>query len=158
MIRVTLAVLVTMALLGAAIPVVDTARVAHGEAAVEGAVNRLADAARTLAERNDAPGPETRGAQRVLSLDLPRESWGTAGLERLAITPGPTGRTIAVRWRVERGGRTVRHLAPVPLELVGDRIETRTGGELRLRLTLGTHGGNRTVRVRQLQDAAGGRS
>ena len=146
MIRVVLAVAVGAALLAAAVPAVETVRVSHADARVAGALDRVEAAARTLAERNDAVrGPG--GARRVLTLHLPRGTWGTAGLEHFAVRSHPLGNRTVVRWRVDGGETTERRLDAVAIEPTGDGFTRREGGLLRVRLVLLDRGEKRVVRL-----------
>ena len=146
MIRVVLAVAVGAALLAAAVPAVETVRVSHADARLSGAVDRVEAAARSLAERNDAvtaPG----GARRVLTLHLPRGTWGTAGVEHFAVRPHPLGNRTVVRWRVGGGETVERRLDAVAIEPTGDGFTRRDGGRLRVRLVLLDRGEERVVRL-----------
>ena len=146
MIRVVLAVAVGAALLGAAVPAVETVRVSHADARVAGTLDRVEAAARTLAERNDAvraPG----GARRVLTLHLPRGTWGTSGVDHFAVRPHPLGNRTVVRWRVDGGETTERRLDAVAIEPTGDGFTRREGGRLRVRLVLVDRGNHRVVRL-----------
>lgn len=143
-----MAVAVATALLAVSVPAVKTVRVSHADARVAGAVDRVETAARTLVERNDAVADPAVGARRVLTLHLPEGTWGTAGLERLAVRPHPLGNRSVVRWRVDGGETTERRLETVPIEPVGDGFVRRDGGRLRVRLVLLDRGGDRIVRLR----------
>ncbi|MEF8775211.1 MAG: hypothetical protein V5A43_01750 [Haloarculaceae archaeon] len=147
MIRVVLAVAVGAALLAVSVPAMETVRVSHADARVAGAVDRVETAARSLVERNDAVAESAVGARRVLTLDLPRGTWGTAALEHLAVRPHPLDNRTVVQWRVEGGGTTERRLDAVQIEPVGDGFARWAGGRLRVRLVLLQRGGDRVVRI-----------
>lgn len=150
MIRAVLAVALATAILAAAGPAIGTVRVTHADARIDGALDRLQDAARTLIERNDAVVDGTGAATRDVTLHLPTGTWGTAGLERFSVGLGGPGAGTVVRWRVDGGRPSERRLADVTISPARDGYEIRRGGRLRLRLRLVTRGGERLVRVMPL--------
>jgi len=119
MLRMVLAVAMGAALLAVATPAVETARVSVSDGQVAGELDRLDAAAERLA-RNDPPPHGTAGAKRVLTLEIPRESWSRAGVDRLTLREGadsadgePLDGAVVARWRVAGGTERVRHLPQV---------------------------------------------
>lgn len=99
MIRPVLALAVSTALLGVALPAIDAGGTAHSEARVADELDRLESAARTLALRSE-PAPRGAPARRTLTLRLPERRWAHPGVARLSI-PGPDGRRVT--WQVGTG-------------------------------------------------------
>lgn len=147
MLRVVVAVVLALALLGAVLPVLDTLRVDTGHATVRAVVDRVGDAAVTLRARNDArPGPG--GARRLLSLSLPRRSWGSRGLAWLAVRPTNASAT-RVSWRI-RGGGTRHRTLPAGVVPAGDGFRLGGARDLAVRLVLTREAGRRIVRIERV--------
>lgn len=143
MLRVVLAVLLAAALLGVALPVVDSARVTHADGQVRTELDHLETAARDLSEESDPVGPAGSGARVERSILLPEASWGRAGVERLTI---PGSADTPVRWRVD-GGETHTAWPSPPLVAPPDGLVLRDGGRHRLRLALERRDGQQVVVV-----------
>lgn len=143
MLRTALSVLVAAALLGLALPVVNDARVAHGESQVRTELDNLETAAADLRGTSDPVQPGTRGARLERTLRVPTESWGRAGIERLHV---PASANRSVRWRVRGGGTRTRATTP-PLIAPPDGLTIRERGRHRLRLELQRHNGTAVVVV-----------
>ncbi|MFT4923559.1 MAG: hypothetical protein ACI8XM_002786 [Haloarculaceae archaeon] len=153
MLRVVVAVVLAGALLAVSLPVVETARIDHAETRVATALDRLDVRATRLDDRNDPTRPGLSGARRTLTLHLPSRSWGSAGLDYLAI-PGPDGEIprqgasadARITWRVTGGNRSAHRPS---LRLVGPEggLLVRQGGTRRVVLTLARVDGQRTVVV-----------
>lgn len=151
MFRTVLAVLLASALLAISMPVIDSARVTHAETQTETSLQRLDGAATALTEANDVVPEGQSGARRYHTLSLPRESWGSAGLDALRFPPPSSKRRLA--WRVTGGNWTT---AATSARLVGppDGLTLRGGGRTRLVLTLEERRGRAVVvvnRPRRLQ-------
>lgn len=155
-VRVALAVLLTVALVGATLPAVDAARVERSETQVRAEVDALVSEARALAEGSDATPADVAPARRTVALDLPAEGFGSAPLRSLRID-APTvadaraGETepAQISWRVGGGGEHARRVAGVRLLLASDGpLTLRGGGERRLSLSLVAVDGGRAVVVR----------
>jgi hypothetical protein len=144
MFRAVLAVLLASALLAVSVPVVDSARVTHAETRTETALQRLGSAATALADANDVAPNDRPGARRYHTMSLPRESWGTAGLDALRFPPPATERRPA--WRVIGGNWTT---TTTSTRLVGPRdgMTLREGGSTRVVLALEEHRGRPVVVV-----------
>lgn len=145
MLRVVLAVTLAAALLGAAMPVVDDARVATARSQTADQLESLDRAAERLEERNDAspPGMDGGGARRHVVLDFPRRSWGSSGLDRLYI-PGEFD--AAPSWRVS-GGKSKTWYSSVPIAGPDGGMTIREGGRVRLVLKLRRRQGESVVVV-----------
>lgn len=100
MIRVVLAVLLSVALLGIALPVVDTARVDHSDARARAEASRLAATMDAFTRQADPVRNVTASAVRMHPVRLPARSWGDSGVESFRIVPGTPGQ---VAWRVADG-------------------------------------------------------
>ena len=126
MIRVALAVLLAAALLGAATPAIEDARVVATDRALGADLSRVGVAAETLAARHDAVRPSEGPARRTVRLVVPGRSWGRARAT-VTLDTGPEGGRLV--WRVGDGPpRTLR----VDVELRTWRDEQVITGELRL--------------------------
>jgi hypothetical protein len=152
MLRVVVAVALAVALLGVAMPAVDSARVDHADARVATALDRLAATAERLRARNDPSPPGTAGARRMITLHLPGPSWASARLETLSVPAttagrGPSGRGT-VTWRVEGGGRRTRVLS-APVVGPDGGLTVRGGGSRQLVVELVREGGRAVVRIRR---------
>jgi hypothetical protein len=149
MLRVVVAVALATALLGAATPAVDSARIDHADARVQTELDELVTTADRLVERNDPAPPGVRGARRILTLYLPGPSWGSAGLERLSV-PGPSADRPrgTVRWRVEGGRETTRWVS-APLVGPEGGLSLRGGGARRVVLELARRNDDPVVVVRR---------
>lgn len=141
-VRVVLAVAFAVVLVGASTPAVERARVDTADARVESEVGALLDAARHLRAVSDPVPPGTPGARLVVTLSLPRATWGRAPLRRLTV-----GRD-RVTWRVAGGHTQVRH-GTHPIRGAGPdgRLVLDAGGTARLELRLVTVEGRATVVV-----------
>lgn len=159
MLRVVVSVVLAAALLGVAQPAVEDARETAAERAVE---RELVAVERAVADlRSEAAVPYGQpGARRVVVLDLPERSFGSAGVEYVAIGGLPAGdgggnllayevadrppNTVRIDadLRVERSRGGVRWLADDPLVL-------RTGGRHRLAFVPVRHDGQKVVVVRE---------
>ena len=93
MLRLVLAVAVSAALLGLAVPAIETAGTAHSETRVTDELDRLETTARTLTLRSDAT-PHGPPARETTTLRLPARTWAHPGVTRLRF-----GRN-RVTWRV----------------------------------------------------------
>lgn len=100
MIRVVLAVALAAVLLGASLPAVDRARVAHTDAVLERESERLAAGITALADRSDP------GGRWIVTVRVPGRSWGHAG-GNLSVTGGIT-------WRAT-GGHAGRERLSLPV-------------------------------------------
>lgn len=147
--RIVLAALLAAAVVGTALPVVETARVDHTAAAVDREADRLDRAALALVRTGE---PTARGdARRTVTLRLPVRSWGHAGVGAVELADG------RLRWRTPGGRWRERRLAaplvvPVPIATAGsDR-------RLRVRLALVGADDGRAVVLVFKSDAAASRA
>lgn len=100
MIRVVLAVVVSVALIGIALPVVDTARVDHSDARARAEAGRLAAAIDAFTRQADPVRNASRSAVQIHTIRLPARSWGDSGVEWFRVLPGDPGQ---IEWRVADG-------------------------------------------------------
>lgn len=149
MIRVVLAVLVGAALLAVALPAVDAAGADHSDALARHEAGRLATTLDAFTRHADPVQNASASARRVLTLRLPRASWGDAGVARFRVVAGDPG---AVCWRV-RDGPTGRLYLPVavvtrdPAPSAAPDALSLGAGRVRLRLRYVLHQGRPVVVV-----------
>lgn len=148
MLRVVVAVALATALLGAALPVVETARVDHAAGRVDAEIRDLAGAATRLAERNDPAPPGIEGARRPVTLHAPGPSWAAASLAYLTV-PAPSSDHPhgVVRYRVEGGPERTR-VVSAPLVGPEGGLTLSGGGSRRVVLELDRWQGESVVVVR----------
>lgn len=143
MFRPALALLVATAMLGLVLPVVDEARVAHGDSQVRTELEDMQTTASDLGATSDPVMPGRRGARMQTTVRFPTRNWGQAGIERLSIPARANG---SVHWRVT-GGQTHSIRPTPPLVAPPDGLVFREGGRHRLRLSLQRHNGTAAVVV-----------
>lgn len=131
MIRVVLAVVLTVVLLAAATPAIDEGKTARTAIHLDGATDRLDRAARSLLAHEDPTRPSVAGARRIVTLRLPARSW-TASEATLRIDGGAD--RLAYRVGDGRPRRTI--LRGVDLRTPDGPISLRTPGRHRLVLSL----------------------
>jgi hypothetical protein len=155
-------VALAVAVVAVALPAIDVVSVERADTKVGAAVERLVQAARTLAAGNDALPPEQGPARQAVELDLPDPGVATAPLRSLTIGPPAStseaqspktgaesvGSTTRFTWRVAGGRQRVRQAAGVRIRPVeGDRFTLGGGGRQRLILRLVERHGRRVVTV-----------
>lgn len=159
MLRVVLAVVLSTALLGISMPVVEDARAERTSHLVEGELSRLAERAIGL-ETTEETGPG--GApRRVVSLSLPAEGLAAAPIDYAAIggvpdcrAPRDTGHGDVIAYRLQGGDARVRHV-PVDIRVVtegrvrGDEDPLILRGDARVTLSLVDRRTGPTVLVRR---------
>ena len=160
--RVLFTVALAVAILAVALPAIDAVSVERADTRVRAAVERLVQAARTLATGNDALPPDQGPARQAVELELPDGGVATAPLRSLTIGPpastsgvesreavaGSVGATTRLTWRVAGGRQRVRQVAGVRIRPVeGDRFTLGGGGRQRLVLRLVERQGQRVVTV-----------
>ena len=161
MLRVVVAAVLAVALLGVAQPAIEDARATAAERAVERELVGVERAVVDLQSEEAVPYGES-GARRVVALDLPERSFASAGIRYVAIggVPGGDGRgnllaygvadrppdasPLDANLRVERSRDGGRRLVEEPLVF-------RTGGRHRIALVPVRHDGHRVVVVRTLE-------
>lgn len=175
MLRVVLAVLLAVALLGVAMPVVEDARADRTSTLAAGELSRLAERATGLAASGET-GPDA-ASRRTVDLSLPAGGFATAPLAYAAVgglpdcdAPGDTAAGDVVAYRLVGGDTRVRHV-PVDVRVVeagqvrDDDEPLVLRGDASLTLALVETGGTRTVLVGRtgtvegaaVEPAAGGR-
>lgn len=142
MLRVVLARLLAVAVVGASVPAVDSARVEATDSRLRGELTSVRAAVADLLVRDDPTrGP---GARRVLTVRLPHRSWGQAGTARVALG----GDVLA--WRARSGSRhTLRLPARLRTTDEADALVLRRPGRHRLVLALVPDDGEPVVTVRR---------
>lgn len=159
MLRVVLAVVLALALLGVARPVVDDARAERTGRLAEGELARVTERATGLAGSEETgPGGAPR---RVVTLSVPDGGLAAAPIDFVAIggvpvcgTSRDTPHGDVVAYRVQGGDTRVGHV-PVDLRVVtddrvrGDEDPLVLRGDARVSLSLVDSEGGRTVLVRR---------
>lgn len=134
MIRVVIAVVLTTAILGTALPAIDEARRDHSETAVQTELHRIEQAARRLLETDD---PTEDGARRTIPLSLPTKSWTDAGIDGVTVASAPNGSGGRLTWTVEGSTQRIDYLPAVPLRTPdGKPLSLTSAGRHRLVLSL----------------------
>lgn len=165
MLRTVLAVVLAVALLAAAMPAVERARVASADAAARRTVAGLFDAVERLDRSSDAVPPDRPGARRVVGLRLPERGPGSRGVAAVAVggVPGrdhPRAGALAeaadadvVAYRVRGERYRVIRVPGVDFRIVRDCSNSPDAGPLvvedddRLVLRLAAVDGERVVLV-----------
>lgn len=80
MIRAVLAVVLTVALLAAATPAIDQGRQARTATHLDGVVDRIGRAVRSLLAHEDPTRPGVVGPRRIVRFRLPSSSWTAVGV------------------------------------------------------------------------------
>jgi hypothetical protein len=88
-VRLLLAAVVTMALLGSAVPAIDAAQEARAEHQLTGSVDRVRAAAADLARHSDPVPPGVPGSRRRIDVDIPEGP--PAGSIRIVPSDGGNG-------------------------------------------------------------------
>lgn len=131
MIRVVLAVLLTVALLAAVTPAIDEGRSARTAIHLDRVTDRIERAARSLRAHDDPTRPSVAGARRIVRFRLPSRSWTAVG-GRLWIE----GDHDLIGYRLD-GGRPHRAtLRGLDLRTPGGPIVFEGTGRYRVELTL----------------------
>lgn len=105
MIRVVVAVILTVVLLGIAIPAIDHAAGANSDGRVESIASQFEQAAVELNETEDLPPKGVRGPQRTVDVQFPRPSLTATGVLKFRIEHERTTESV-LTYRV--GGRPER--------------------------------------------------
>lgn len=159
MIRVLLAVVLSVALLGVAMPVVEDARAERTSSSAEGELTRLSDRAVELATTEEAgPGGVPR---RVIAVSLPEAGMAATPIDYVAIGGVPdcgmardTDHGDVVAYRLQGGDVHARYVS-VDLRIVTDGRVRDDGdplilrGDARVSLSLVDDGADPTVLVRR---------
>lgn len=127
-VRLVLAVIVALALLASAIPLVEQAQRARGEQQVESSVDTVRETASRLARRNDPVPSGVPGARTRVRIDLPENAGPVvlrigAGFGRPGSNKDDTNDTDLLSYRVDGGERRT---VPVDVD-----IRARHGPEMR---------------------------
>lgn len=160
MLRVVLAALVAVALLGVAAPAVEDAREERSARLLAGELDALAAAAVDLSEREEA-APPNAAARRVRSVRVPGDGLAEAPVAYVAVgglpdrDPAREGRGDVLAYRLVGSDPRVRHV-PVDLRVRGPDGTVRTDGtplvlrgDARVTLSLVERDGGRVVLVRR---------
>lgn len=146
-VRVVVAVALAAALLAVSLPVVEDARVDHGDSRIASEVKRLERVAAGLATENDLVPDGGTPARTALTLHLPERSWGTSGTDVFHV-PNESADADVV-WAVTDGQSRRRTLSGVSLDGPPSGLVLHEGGRHRLVAELRRGEDGRTVRVRR---------
>lgn len=152
--RAVLAVALSLAILGVAVPGIDRAAERRTADGIRTEVGAVADAGESLLDRDELAPAGSPGARRVVVVALPSRSWHAAGVDYVSFGGPPAERTgyeSVLTGRVAfglRDGPQRSYQLPVPVRPAGDRpLVLREAGRHRLVLELGRHDGERVVVV-----------
>lgn len=138
MIRLVVAAALAVATLAVALPAVDDARAARTDAAIEGTVDRIERAGRSLATTEDATATRETAATRRVEFRLPGGSIAAAKPAFVAVggPPGGLGDRPTVTYAVSSSSRR-RHLRlPVPVRTPEGPVVFREAGRHAVSLAL----------------------
>lgn len=131
MIRVVLAVLLTVALLAAVTPAVDEGRTTRTAIHLDRVTDRIDRAARSLRAHEDPTRPGVAGARRIVRFRLPGRSWTAVG-QRLWID----GRRDLIGYRLDGARARRTTLRGLDLRTPDGRVVFEGSGRRRLVLSL----------------------
>ncbi len=139
MIRLVLAVVLTLALVGLSMPAVDRAGTVRTDERVGSDVATLDCAAAALLEHEELPPPGTAGPRRIVTLSLPSPSFTWAPVDYVVVGDAfdsgtDEGRVVA--YRVDGGAERLVHVDAPIRTAGGDPLVLRGSGEYDLVLTL----------------------
>ncbi|ADQ68024.1 hypothetical protein C499_16117 [Halogeometricum borinquense DSM 11551] len=132
MIRVVLAAVLAVAVLGASLPAVEDARADRTATRVDTSVERLSAAGSALAYGSDATSDAAVAPTRTVTFSLPSPTWTSAGIDYVAVggQPGGQGNRSVVTYAVAGGTEITRRLSlPVALRTPNGPIVLRGYGD-----------------------------
>jgi len=139
MIRTVVAVLLTVAIVGASVPAIERGAAINSENAVERQVAKLSDASVSLVETEQVPPEGLRGPQRSVTVRFPDSSFWSVPITKFRIKRQP-GNFSVIRYRLE--GRTEQQTtieAPIVNNQYENTTTLRGTGERDLTLGLQRH-------------------
>jgi hypothetical protein len=136
-IRVVLALLLTVAVAGVGFQAIERGRIDRTTTRLDAAADRLVTAASLLVDRDDPTAAGVPGARRVVRLDLPERSLGAAAVASFAVN-GSDGAPDAGGWISyrARGAMATRVRVPVDVQTPDGPVTLAGGGRRRLLLRL----------------------
>lgn len=147
MIRVVLAVVLTLALLATSLPAIESARIDRTERVLQDDIAGVDDAAMDLRRTDEhVDGP---GARRVVEIELPEHGWTAAGVEQVTIPGNGTPPSYRI---AERPGRVVGTESKLVRPEDREPITLRNPGRHRLLLTLSERDGERVVVIERFEE------
>lgn len=149
MIRTVIAALLAVALLAASQPAIDRARVGHASDRTEEELTVLQTNIQDLIASDDPVPPGVPGARRVVTVRLPRRSWASSGVERVAIGAGQRGGD-RMTWDIGEGSTGSLRLPVEVRRPDGGPLVLRRSGSHQLALRLVRSEGKTAVVVRRL--------
>lgn len=137
MIRYAVAIVLTVALLGAGFAGLETAATANSERVIRAGVADLEEAAVSLASNDELPPEGFSGPRRFVTIEMPERSLTTKPLTHFELRRLAGERLSVVTFRVE-GGPMRTETIDVPITNVtgGNVVELAGTEDRRLRLTL----------------------
>lgn len=139
MIRVVVAVLLTVAIVGVSVPAIERGAMTNSENTVEQQVSKLSGASVSLVENEQVPPEGVRGPQRSVTLTFPADSLFSEPLSTFRIERQSANFSI-LRYRLESGAT---QQATIEAPIVNNEFENtsslRGTGERQYNLELATH-------------------
>lgn len=156
MIRVLLAAVLSVAVLGASLPAVADARADRTATALDADADRLAAAGTALAYDSDPTRDPSVAPARAVTFSLPTPTWTSAGAEFVAAggVPGGSGNRSVVTYRVGDRETTRRLSLPVPLRTPDGPVVLRGRGDRSVTLSLRATPDGPVVAVSRPRDAS----
>ncbi|WP_224269887.1 DUF7311 family protein [Haloprofundus salinisoli] len=155
--RLVVAVALAVALVAASLPAVDAAREERTKARLDAELTRVADAARSLPETEDAAGDTSLAARRVVAVSVPERSLTTASVDYVELAGGDVSVGASFSYRLAGREETTHRLTGVPLSTPTGPVRLSATGTQRLALSLVERGRGRLVTLRRLEaDDVGG--
>ncbi|MFC6757798.1 MULTISPECIES: DUF7311 family protein [Haloarcula] len=139
MIRVVVAVLLTVAIIGVSVPAIERGAMTNSEKIVEQQVSELSTASVSLVENEQVPPDGVRGPQRSVTLTFPDDSLTSVPLAKFRIERHSENFSI-LRYRLEGGTDQQTTIdAPIVNNEFENTSSLRGTGERDYRLELQRH-------------------
>lgn len=146
MIRYVVAIVLTVALLGAGFAGLEYAASTKGDQQAAAAVSDIEQAAESLYHDDEAPPVGIDGPRRILEIDLPERSLTSNPIDFVELRRVGGEPLTVVEYRVEAGATHAETIdAPIVSESGGDVVTMDGTGTERLRLTLVRDGNGHPV-------------
>lgn len=150
MIRLVVAVVLTVATFAAAAPAIESARATATDAEIEATIERVERAGQALATTEDATPTPSLAASRRVEFQLPAASLTTAAVSFVAVggKPGGPGNRSVVAYGTTSGSTRLRALSlPIPVRTPVGPVVFRDSGRHAVSLSLVRDEGQPVVRL-----------
>lgn len=144
MIRTVVAVLLTVAIVGASVPALERGAAVNSENAVEAEITKIGDAATSLYTNEQAPPRNVSGPQRQLTVTLPRDTLQLDPVANLTIDRREKFSVVSYRIEGQPRQRTTID-APIVNTTFGNTTTLQGAGERDIRLELRKHNSTSVV-------------